>query len=198
MIGQKQLAQRMMQQVDLSDTNVVKALVIGLSQIERAQAEALRECAHTHEFAEHINLQIPDPDARQEFLLDAIEAMQDGEIMEWWLSNATPVHNVSDASAYVGLNEDEWINQQQQWAGKYAEEAPEWTDGRERRDIVSEHCIVQFGVGIDDFEDQVIDLTRETVIRKLLAGNLESIERQLRQAANAERDTDTETDSEEA
>lgn len=196
MIGQKQLAQRMMQQVDLSDTNVVQALVIGLSQIEHAQAQALRECAHTHDFTEHIDIQIPDPDARQEFLIDAISAIQDGDIIEWWIDNATPVDNATTAQEYAGLSESEWNQQQSDWYSEYEAKAPEFAETKDKREVSNHHIISQFGVEIGDFEDFVVAVGREDIIRKLLAGNLESIERQLRQAANADTETAKEEDTE--
>jgi len=168
MIGTESMARTFLNRVDVADLGVTKALAGGLAEIERAQAEAVRELADAHGF--DVDVQVPDPEKRQAQLLEGAEAAANGEGVEWYIEMAYGhrLDNPRDAANYIDLEPETWSE-------------------KERADS-AEFIRDTFGVELDWFEEVIIGLDRAAVVRQLLAGNLESIEYAIRDAAEQQPD----------
>ena len=165
------MMKKLLNRVDIADLGVTKAVAGGLAEIERAQAEAVRELADAHGF--DLDVQIPDPDERRDMLLDGAEAAADGEGVEWYIEAryGHRLDNPHDAANYTDLEPETW--------------------SEEERAQSAEFIRSEFGVGLDWFEEAIVGLDRTDVVRELLAGNLEAVEYAIRDAADQEPDLPT-------
>ncbi|WP_144901352.1 hypothetical protein [Halobellus captivus] len=181
MIGKGAMAKQFMNRVDVTELGVVQALAAGLAEIERAQADALRELADAHGF--DVDVQEPDPEERKQLLLRGLEAATEGDAVEWWLSERYG-HRLDEpekAVEYAKMDVHEWEEQIARWSEFYRSKG--YGGDGSARDLASMHVKQTFGVSIEWFENAVVDLDRAEVVRQLLAGNLESIEYAIRDAA---------------
>lgn len=163
MIGNKAIAQQLMSRVDIEELGVARALAGGLAEMERAQADAMLELADAHGY--DVDVTAPDVDRRRDLLLEGAAAAMDGRGVEWWLETryGDKMENAAAAAEYIDLEPDAW-------------------DDDERAEAAA-FIAAEFGVDLEWFERHVIGLDRGAVVRELLAGNLESIEYAIRDAA---------------
>lgn len=180
MIGNEMMAQQLLNRVDPADLGIVQGLVAGLAEIERAQADALRELSASADV--EIDVDVPDPDAREQLLLDGIEAATDGRAVEWWLRERHGFEDATAAAEYAEMDAEQWNDQISRWAEFYRSEG--YGDGATDSELAERHVQQAFGVGLDAFERDVVNLDRQRVVRELLAGNLEGIEFGIRSAAD--------------
>ncbi|MUW13934.1 hypothetical protein GJ633_04100 [Halorubrum sp. CBA1125] len=189
MIGQKAMAKKLLNRVDITELGVTQAVAGGLAEIERAQAEAVRDLAEAHDF--DVDVKEPDPEERRDLLLRGAEAAADGNGVEWWLDERHG-HRLDDPEAaveYAKMSPDEWDAQIERWAEFYRSNG--YGADRSDRDLAAVHVRETFGVDLDWFEETIVGLDRAEVLRQLLAGNLESIEFAIRDAAEQEPDPPT-------
>ena len=113
----------------------------------------------------------------------AREAATDGEAIEWWLSERYGDHldNPEAAAEYAEMDADQWDDQISRWAEYYRNKG--YGGDSTDRELAAQHVDQTQGVELDWFESAVVDLDRGEVLRQLLAGNLESIEYAIRDAA---------------
>ncbi|TKX86203.1 hypothetical protein EXE43_09545 [Halorubrum sp. SS5] len=163
MIGTDAMAKTLLNRVDVADLGVTKALAGGLAEIERAQAEAVRELADAHGF--DIDVQEPDPEERKRVLLEGAEAATEGRGVEWWIETryGHRLDNAAEAAEFRDLEPDTWTEAEREQSAELIRE--------------------RFGVELDWFVSEIVGLDRSEVVRELLAGNLESIELAIRDAA---------------
>jgi len=161
----------MMNRVDVTELGVTKALAGGLAEIERAQAEALHELADAHGF--DLDVQVPDPERRQETLLEGAEAATEGRGVEWWIETryGHKLDNAAEAAEYLDLDPDSWTEEEREQSAEFIRD--------------------RFGVELDWFISEIVGLDGARVVEELLAGNLESVELAIRDAAEQEPDTAT-------
>jgi hypothetical protein len=166
MIGTESMAKTLLNRVDVAELGVTKALAGGLAEIERAQAEALRELADAHGY--DLDVQVPDPEQRQRLLLEGAEAATEGRGVEWWIETryGDKLDNAAEAVEYRDLDPDSWTE--------------------EERDQSAEFIRDRFGVELDWFVSEIVGLDRAQVVEELLAGNLQSVEYAIRDAAEQE------------
>jgi len=167
-LGPESMVKTFMNRVDVTELGVTKALAGGLAEMERAQAEAVQELADAHGF--DLDVQVPDPEQRQDLLLDGAEAAMNGDGVEWWIETryGRKLDNPRDAANYLDLEPETW--------------------SEEEREQSAEFIRSEFGVELDWFETHIIGLDRAAVVRELLAGNLEAVELAIRDAAEQEPD----------
>lgn len=184
MIGNEAIARQLMSRVDPADLGLVQALAAGLAEMERAQADALRELADAGGY--DVDVEVPDPDAREELLLAGIGAAADGSAIEWWLRERHGFEDAGAAAEYAEMDAAQWSDQIGRWAEFYRSKGygSDTTD----RELAGQHVRQTFGVDLDQFERDVVNLDRQRVVRELLAGNLEAVEFGIREAAEQARE----------
>jgi hypothetical protein len=187
--GKEMMARQLMNRVDLGELGLVKALAAGLAEMERAQADAFNTMAEAH--GADVRVQIPDTEDRKALLLRGASAASDGNAAEWWIGerwghalDADP----AEVAEYAEMDPEDWNAQVERWAAFYRGEG--FGGDRDDRDLAEMHVSETFGApSLDWFEEKVVGLDRGDVLRQLLAGNLESIEYAMRDAAE-EADTE--------
>ena len=172
MIGTESMAKTLLNRVDVAELGVTKALAGGLAEIERAQAEALRELADAHGY--DLDVQVPNPEQRKRVLLEGAEAATEGRGVEWWIETryGNQLDNAAEAAEFRDLEPDTWTEEEREQSAEFIRD--------------------RFGVELDWFVSEIVGLDRAQVVEELLAGNLESIELAIRDAA--EQDPETSTD----
>lgn len=168
MIGTESMAKTLLNRVDVAELGVTKALAGGLAEIERAQAEALHELAKAHGY--DLDVQVPNPEQRKRVLLEGAEAATEGRGVEWWIETryGHKLDNPAEAAEFRDLDPDSW--------------------SEEEREQSAEVIHDRFGVELDWFVSEIVGLDRAQVVEELLAGNLQSIELAIRDAAEQEPD----------
>jgi hypothetical protein len=184
MIGNEAIARQLMSRVDPADLGLVQALATGLAEMEHAQADALRELADAT--GAEIDVEVPDPEDREQLLLDGIEAAADGSAIEWWLRERHGYEDAAAAAEYAEMDAAQWSDQIGRWAEFYRSKGygSDTTD----RELAGQHVRQSFGVDLDQFERDVVELDKRQVVRELLAGNLEAVEYGVREAAQQARE----------
>ena len=169
MIGTESMAKTLLNRVDVTELGVTKALAGGLAEIERAQAEAVQELADAHGF--DLDVQVPDPEQRQRLLLEGAEAATEGRGVEWWIETryGHQLDNPAEAAEFRDLDPDSWSEEEREQSAEFIRD--------------------RFGVELDWFISEIVGLDRAQVVEELLAGNLESIELAIRDAAEQEPNT---------
>jgi hypothetical protein len=122
--------------------------------------------------------------ARKEGLLDAVDALTSGEFQRWWFSEGPGSEHLDDpegALEYVGLPVDEWERQVERWADSYRERGVEAPD----RDLADKHLRTRHGVGIEEFEREVVNWERRAALRTIFEGNLTAVERGIHRTTEA-------------
>jgi len=113
-----------------------------------------------------------EPEGRVERLLDLAEAASDGELERYWFEEAGPYDDLAAVEEFVGLGDDAWEAQAEEWAEMYREKAPDVADGRSDRDLADYHVKGEFGVSLDEFEREVIGYSRRKALKDALVGNV--------------------------
>lgn len=167
----------------------VEALVTIIAELEYRQLEAVE---NLHSALDVDGLEVTgDREQRQEQLKELIEAIASGDVTEHWFANVASEHieNPEKATAYADLSEDEWEDQIEQWADAYRSRIPDAEDMTDR-ELAAEHIYRTFGVGIDEFEREVVSFSEGEALQTLLARNFEAVEEGIQTAADVAADAE--------
>lgn len=169
---------------DPTNSEMVQALVTILVELEDRQLNAVDDL-HQALDIDGLDRQ-KGPDERRDQLLDFIDAIASGDFERWWFEDVVGQHldNPEDARSYAGLSDEEWQSQIERWADAYRSKAPEEFADDPDRVVAAQHVGRKFGVGIDEFEREVVQFSRQEAMQTLLAGNFQAVESGI-QAATA-------------
>jgi hypothetical protein len=189
--SQDDLAEMAMEMMNLEELAEVQLVISFLAEIENRQARAMRAMAAAHNL--DLDVEVPDRETRYQSLLSAAEAAGNGNAVEWWVRNryGGALNDPAKATEYAGMDPADWKEQISDWAAHYRTQG--YDDDRDDRDLAAIAVREAFGVGIDWFEEHIVGLDTQRAVSELLAGNLQSVERGLWEAAAQGRLDDADT-----
>lgn len=165
MLPKRQL-KGMLNRLDLTDHEAVRAFAGALAEQERDQREAVRALFEAHGLDEHA----PPPTVDQQERIDALAALLDarisGDLGDYWREHQAPRLegvDVDAAAEYRGISAEQWEGEQRSWARAMRKQgAP---DGADDRDLVAHYVSERFGLALEDFERLVVDMDDAAVMR---------------------------------
>lgn len=181
MIGKQAVMKQLASNITESDE--IKALVAIIAEIEHRQLTAVGEL---HDALGVDGIEVTKgKEERREQLLDVVDAAAPGgSLLDLWFEQVAPDHidAAEDAKSYAGLSDEEWQQQQSNWAAAYRDRIEgEHTD----EELAEQHVRRKFGVSLDEFEREVIGFNEGDAMRTLLASNFEAVEHGIAQATEA-------------
>lgn len=120
---------------------------------------------------EHIET-VPDADKRADSLKSLAASRIRGDMGGFYVGELLDhLDNPERAESYLGIEQDEWQSQIETWAQSYREQGiSDYSD----RELADHHIRDIWGVTIDQFEEQVVNWNESQVMRRVLAGNLQT------------------------
>lgn len=115
---------------------------------------------------------VPDRDDRAAELRQLWLAKAEGRFPAWWVETYADVEHPGEAVQYAGLDADAWAEQLATWADRYREAG---VDGSDRL-LANSHIKTRYGVGLEAFEEEVVEWSAERQSRELqriMAGPVE-------------------------
>lgn len=182
----KETVERVMQLANNpAESEQVQAIVTIVAELEYRQLEAVEDL---HDALDVDGLEVNgDREARREQLKALVEAIANQNITDYWFEEVASEHieNAEKATAYAGIEEDEWESQIGQWSRAYRRRLPDREhEGMTDRDLAAEHIFNKFGVGIEEFEREVVQFSEGDALRNALARNFEAVEAGIDAATN--------------
>lgn len=161
-----------------------------LAAMERDQREAMRTLAESTD-ADPDALGLDEPPADEERvsqLVDAIVAQQTGDLWGLYVDHVAPegLENTDRAKEFADYDADEWADQIETWAEKYRDKAGEGVADRSDRDLADVHTRETFGLGLGEFEAEVVDRDPARLLQSLVAGPIETHTEAIRTLADRE------------
>ncbi|WP_418283903.1 hypothetical protein [Halorubrum sp. DTA46] len=168
----------------------ITAYAATLAAMERDQREAMRTLAEAAD-ADPDALDLDEPpedEERVSQLVDAIVAQQTGDLWGLYLDHVAPeeLENADRAKEFVDHDADAWANQIQWWAAKYRDRAGDSVADRSDRDLADVYTRETFGLGLDEFEAEVVDRDPARLLQSLVAGPIETHTEAIRSLADQE------------
>ena len=161
-----------------------------LAAMERDQRKAMRTLAESAD-ADPDALGLDEPPATEERvseLVDAIVAQQTGDLWGLYVDHVAPqeLTNADRAEQFADVDADEWAAQIETWAAKYRNRAGDAVADQTDREIADHHTRETFGLGIDEFETEVVDRDPARLLQSLVAGPIETHTEGIRALAERE------------
>ncbi|QKY16409.1 hypothetical protein [Halorubrum sp. CBA1229] len=156
----------------------ITAYAATLAAMERDQREAMRTLAEAAD-ADPDTLGLDEPPADEERvsqLVDAIVAQQTGDLWGLYVDHVAPeeLTNADRAEQFADVEADEWAAQIETWAEKYRDRAGDAVADQTDREIADTHTRETFGLGLDEFEAEVVDRDPARLLQSLVAGPIET------------------------
>lgn len=182
--GMKEKALKQMMQKE------IQTYAATLAAMERDQREAMRTLAEATG-ADPDALGLDEPPADEERvaqLVDAIVAQQTGDLWGLYVDHVAPeaLENTDKAREFARVDADEWSAQIEAWAQKYRDKAGDSVAGRSDRDLADVYTRETFGLGLDEFEAEVVDRDPARLLQSLVAGPFETHTEAIRTIAEQE------------
>jgi len=149
-----------------------------LAAMERDQREAMRALAEAAD-ADPDALGLDEPPATEERvsqLVDAIVAQQTGDLWGLYVDHVAPeeLDNAGQAEKFADIDADEWAEQIETWAAKYRDRAGDAVADQTDRELADIYTRETFGLGLDEFEAEVVDRDPARLLQSLVAGPIET------------------------
>jgi len=146
------------------------AKVIATSEIELLKEVAALQDALD---GEHDTVDVPDPEARQEGLVEAAQAAIAGDVETYYREQYLDDHydNPETAAEYLAMDEADWRAQIERWAQPYRE-GPRDLSAYTDRQLAAMHVRSTFDVSLDRFEAEVVNFHAGSLLESVFAGNL--------------------------
>jgi|GEM_PF-3605647 len=186
--ARQKMAEKMMSQVQPSETPVAQAIVATLTEYESRQVSALVELTD----AADVDVELEyDRERRAQTLLSLADAVADRNVRGWWFDAIAPqvMDEPQRAEQYVGLDADEYREQLREWYQLHHEngsvEAPldEATPG-EIGKVADRHVRAVFDLSLREFLAIVVNWDRGEQIQPVLGGPIERNNAAIRQVAD--------------
>jgi len=162
-------------------------ILSGLEQEQLEAAAALADAAGLE-----YDVEVPEQEKRTDAIAATISGMLGGDFEEWWRTTvAVEMLEKAPPKEYVGAGKDsaEWEQQVTEWAQKIEAAGGE---GDERH-LASIACERVYGVGLDEFEREVLEWDRSETAKQLIAGNFRAVRDVIQDATTELQREDRET-----
>ncbi|WP_256402430.1 hypothetical protein [Halorubrum salinum] len=161
-----------------------------LAAMEHEQREAMRTLVEATG-ADPDALGLDEPPATEERvgqLVDAIVAQQTGDLWGLYVDHVAPeeLENTDKAHQFAESDADEWNAQIEAWAQKYRNKAGDSVADRTDRDLADVYTRETFGLGLNEFETEVVDRDPARILQSLVAGPIETHTEAIRALAERE------------
>jgi|AntRauTorcE11897_2_1112592.scaffolds.fasta_scaffold01126_10 hypothetical protein len=184
MFGMQEKALKQMMQKE------IETYAATLAAMERDQREAMRTLAEAAD-ADPDALGLDEPPATEERvsqLVDAIVAQQTGNLWGLYVDHVAPeeLENADHAEKFASVGADEWADQIETWAEKYRDRAGDAVADQTDRELADIYTRETFGLGLDEFEAEVVDRDPARLLQSLVAGPIETHTEGIRALAERE------------
>jgi len=174
---------------DPAESDQIRNLTGALARIERERLAALRVLIEATGRVPGHDVELPDlPDEKERIteLCDVLGAKLTGDV--WggvWLPYYCPpaVEAPEQAIEYAKMDPDEWEAQIETWASRYRAVDSFDAEGMTDREIAAAHVLDQFGMELDEFEEQVVAWTEAEVLDQAVAGPMQAMDTAAKEAA---------------
>ena len=169
------MKQRMMNQ--LLDSGMTENLTSVLARAEHellTTAKRMEEAHGTETLGD-----LPTVEERQAALKRLIEALVTDSVDKVWIEQVAPalLDDPEKAESYLGMTDNEWTEQIENWAEFYRGKGAEGSD----RALAEHHVERTFGVDLETFEDRVVNWERGEEAERIFAGNFRAVRRSMEQ-----------------
>ncbi|MFB6087846.1 MAG: hypothetical protein ABEJ85_04935 [Haloarculaceae archaeon] len=152
------------------------ALAEVVAKRERAQLRLAQRLAEASDAEVSVD-ELPDVEERAGQLEAMAERASQADLVGWYFEEFAPEYldNPERATAYAGLNDDEWTAQKAAWAENYRSTSPE-AETYSDEELAGIHVENTFGVSLEEFESNVVDWRPGEAIQDVLTTNLRTVE----------------------
>ncbi|WP_436924966.1 hypothetical protein [Halosimplex amylolyticum] len=164
----------------LSRTEHVRSAAEVLAGLEHEQLQAAAALSDAAGLGYDID--VPDQEVRTDAIAAVIRGMLGGDFEDWWRQNvATEQLEKAPPKQYVGAGKGStaWESQIEDWAGKIEAAGGEGSE----RHLADVACQDVYGVGLDEFEAEVLEWDRGQSAKRLIAGNFRAVRDVMQDAA---------------
>lgn len=175
---------RVMNQVDVREMEQIRGFAQLWARIEADQIEAASELADAHGFTfEHETTE----EERVEQILDVIEAVKEQDVKGHYFREVAPDRLADPESAmqHAGIDSEEWADLQAKWVESWRRTAGEQVADKSDREVVALHVENVYGLGLDEFEREVIGYDRGEALERILAANFYNVRDVMQNATKA-------------
>ncbi|WP_159900753.1 hypothetical protein [Salinirussus salinus] len=173
------MMQRAAAQMDVRESGLAQRLTNEMALYEHQQARAVAALADAAGFEGEVP--VPDPDERQQRLLDAAEATSSQQFPVWWWKTVAPeqMDNPEIAAQSAGIGRQEYHDLITDWCRRYYDRGavdtpPEEMDAGQRARIVQQHLAAVHDVTARTWVEDVVNWDAQRALRGLLAGPIQS------------------------
>lgn len=149
-----------------------------LAAMEREQRRGMRAMAEALG-ADPDALDLDEPPTEEERvsqIVDAFVARQTGDLWTLYIDHVAPddLENTDRAKEFADVDADEWADQIETWAEKYRDRAGDAVADQTDRELADVYTRETFGLGLDEFEAEVVNSDPARLLQKLMSGPIET------------------------
>ncbi|WP_232703144.1 hypothetical protein [Halobacterium wangiae] len=154
----------------------MEALATVVARREASQLRLAQRLAEASDAEVSVDA-VADVEERADQLEAMAEAAATQDLEGWYFGEFAPDHldNPEQAAQYAGLDGDAWENQIAAWATAYRSQSPE-AESFEDRELAGIHVENEFGVPLEEFEQNVVDWSPGEGIETVLTAHLTTVE----------------------
>jgi hypothetical protein len=161
----------------------IQSTVDVLGTMERNWRECLRALFEAHDIDQDLP-ELADQEDRVDELMALVRARIAGDPWGYWVDHQAPegLQNPERAAQHAGKGSEAWEQQVEEWADRYREllDGADDVPDRELATIAVEEA---FGVGLETFEEEVVDWSPDEVMQRAVAGPTTALQDAVQEAA---------------